>query len=80
MTEDKWDKAYNTAREKTIDMLDGLQGEGMNMQAILVGILEPLLWVAHKCAPDEDAVDEVLKAVSNEMAKHHRQEKMSGWN
>lgn len=82
MTEDekKWANTYEIAHDKCTEMLESIQGEGHNMQAILVGALEPLLYVAHRCAPDSKSVSEIIKEVNKQMKKAVKEAETSKWN
>lgn len=82
MTEDekKWAKTYEVAHDKCTEMLESIQGKGHNMQAILVGALEPLLYVAHRCAPDSKSVSEIIKGVNKEMKKAAKEAETGKWN
>ena len=67
--EKKLADAYEIAQAKCTEMLESIQGKGHNMQAILVGALEPLLYVAHRCAPNSKSVTEIIKEVNEQMEK-----------
>lgn len=82
MTEDekKWANTYEIAHDKCTEMLESIQGKGHNMQAILVGALEPLLYVAHRCAPDSKSVTEIIKEVNKQMKRAVKKAETSKWN
>jgi len=82
MTEDEkeWADTYEIAHDKCTEMLESIQGKGHNMQAVLVGALEPLLYVAHRCAPDSKSVTGIIKEVNKQMKKAAKEVEANKWN
>ena len=77
--EKEWTVTYELAHDKCTEMLESIQGKGHNMQAILVGALEPLLYVAHRLAPNPKSVTEIIKEVNKQMKKAAKEAEENRW-